>query len=66
MNSLGECFWREGMPATTEKDKHTLYRRTKRKDEEEVFISNGVIKLVWVILAFILVLLGRSIFGFFK
>jgi hypothetical protein len=54
------------MPATTEKDKHTLYRRTKRKDEEEVFISNGVIKLVWVILAFILVLLGRSIFGFFK
>jgi hypothetical protein len=43
--------------------KYTLYRRTKRNGDE-VVIGRSFVWLVWVILAFILIVLGRSLAGF--
>lgn len=44
--------------------KYTLYHR-KKANGDEVLIGRSFVRLVWVILAFILILLGRSIAGFF-
>ena len=44
--------------------KYTLYRRRKRNGDE-VVLGRSFVWLVWVILAFILIVLGHSIAGFF-
>lgn len=44
--------------------KYTLYRR-KRKNGEEVAVGRSFVWLVWIILAFILILLGHSV-GFVR
>jgi hypothetical protein len=46
--------------------KYTLYRRTRGNNGEEVAIGRSFVWLVWVILAFILIILGRSIAGFLR
>ena len=43
--------------------KYTLYRRRKRNGDE-VVVGRSFVALVWVILFFILIILGRSIAGF--
>ena len=52
----------------TEPDmKHTLYRRLKTKrngETDEVAVGRSLVWLVWIVLAFVLILLGRSLVGF--
>ena len=44
--------------------KYTLFRRTRRNGEE-IVIGRSFVWLVWTVLAFVLILLGRSLVGFF-
>jgi hypothetical protein len=50
------------MPSKPEM-KYTLFRRTRRNGDEVVG-GRSFVWLVWVILAFILILAGRSLAGF--
>jgi len=50
-------------PATQDSMKYTLYRR-KRRNGDEVVVGRSFVWLVWIFLAFILILAGRSLAGF--
>jgi hypothetical protein len=48
--------------------KNALYwrKRTRKGECDEVIVGRSVIGLVWVVLAFVLLLLGHSLIGFIR